>query len=367
MSGISLSGVDKRFGSETALQDCDLDIHDHEFLVLVGPSGSGKTTLLRIIAGLEDATAGDLYFGESLVNDVDVGDRDIAMVFQNYGLYPHMSVYKNMAFGLRKRHLPKPDIEQKVRDTAAMLGIDHLLGRKPRQLSGGQRQRVALGRAIVRDPTVFLLDEPLSNLDAHLRIQMRAEILKVHRTVTATAVYVTHDQVEALTMGDRIAVMHEGRIQQVGTPEELYDRPVNRFVAGFIGTPAMGFLDVAGESTGEDGAARLRGTGVRLRLPPELAASLSNRSDRLTVGVRPEHLQLIPLTEAEGEQSVAYGVVGVVEPLGSEQHVIVDIGGDTLTARLPRSERVRVDDKIAFAVDTDHIHIFDPDSGLAYR
>lgn len=367
MTSISLRGIDKRFGNETALRGCDLEIDDHEFLVLVGPSGSGKTTLLRIIAGLEDATEGDLYFGERLVNDVDVGDRDIAMVFQNYGLYPHMSVYKNMAFGLRKRHIPKPRISQNVHDTAAMLGIDHLLGRKPRQLSGGQRQRVALGRAIVRDPAVFLLDEPLSNLDAHLRIQMRAEILKVHRTVTATAVYVTHDQVEALTMGDRIAVMHEGRIQQVGTPEELYDRPINRFVAGFIGTPAMGFLDVAAEPTGDWSAARLRGTGVRLGPAPELAAALPEQTGRVTVGMRPEHLRLIPLAEAEGEQSVVQGVVSVVEPLGSEQHVIVDVDGDTVTARLPRQERIRVDDKVAFAVDVSQIHVFEPASGRACR
>ncbi len=365
MSAISLRGIDKRFGEDAALRDCDLDIHDHEFLVLVGPSGSGKTTLLRIIAGLEEATAGDLYFGERLVNDVDVGNRDIAMVFQNYGLYPHMSAYKNMAFGLRKRHVPKPQIDRKVHETARLLGIDHLIERKPRQLSGGQRQRVALGRAIIRDPAVFLLDEPLSNLDAHLRVQMRAEILKVHRAVTATAVYVTHDQIEALTMGDRIAVMDDGRIQQVGTPEELYDRPTNRFVAGFIGTPAMGFLDVTRKAG--DGSTELRSTGARLRLPPDLVAALPEGTNRFVVGIRAEHLSPIPDSAAEDESSVLQGVVSVVEPLGSEQQVVVDVDGDTVTARLPRGARVRVDEKVTFAVDTNQMHAFDTESGDAYR
>src|SRR5690348_13009966 len=243
MAGITLRGVEKHYGNQQVLFDCDLEIRDHEFLVLVGPSGSGKTTILRIVAGLEPVTNGEVYFGDTLVNDIDVGDRDIAMVFQNYGLYPHMTVFDNMAFGLRRRHLPKAEIGRRVHDAATLLGISQLLKRRPKQLSGGQRQRVALGRAIVRDPAVFLLDEPLSNLDAHLRVQMRAEIMRVHKAVTATAVYVTHDQVEALTMGDRIVVMHQGRIQQVGTPAELYDRPVNRFVASFIGTPVMGFIE----------------------------------------------------------------------------------------------------------------------------
>ena len=242
MASITLQGVQKHYGDTPALRETDLEIADHEFLVLVGPSGSGKTTLLRAIAGLETVTQGEIYFGDRRVTDVDVSDRDIAMVFQNYGLYPHMTVYSNMAFGLRRRKVPRPEIAAKVRQTAALLGIEPLLERKPRQLSGGQRQRVALGRAIVRDPAVFLLDEPLSNLDAHLRVQMRAEILKVHRAVTATAVYVTHDQVEAMTMGDRIAVMHDGVIQQLGTPSDLYDHPASQFVASFIGTPAMGFL-----------------------------------------------------------------------------------------------------------------------------
>src|SRR5215468_8463594 len=273
MASISLRHVEKRYDEVVALAECNLEINDHEFIVLVGPSGSGKTTLLRIIAGLEQVSAGELYFDDLCVNDIDVADRDIAMVFQNYGLYPHMSVYDNMAFGLRRRRLSSNEIDGKVRRTAKLLNIESLLHRRPRQLSGGQRQRVALGRAIVRDPAVFLLDEPLSNLDAHLRVQMRAEILKVHRAVTATAVYVTHDQVEALTMGDRIVVMNEGRIHQVGTPTELYDAPIDRFVASFIGTPAMGFLACRIES--EAGALKLASPSAEIELSPEQAALLT--------------------------------------------------------------------------------------------
>jgi multiple sugar transport system ATP-binding protein len=362
MTTITVRGIEKRFGNEVALRGCDLDFRDHEFLVLVGPSGSGKTTLLRIIAGLEEPTSGDLYFGDKLVNDVDVGDRDIAMVFQNYGLYPHMNVYSNMAFGLRKRHLPRAEIDQRVRDTAGLLGIEPMLKRKPKQLSGGQRQRVALGRAIVRDPAVFLLDEPLSNLDAHLRVAMRGEILKVHRAVSATAVYVTHDQVEALTMGDRIAVMNDGQIQQVGPPEELYDHPVNRFVAGFIGTPAMGFLTVSKTGTG----AILQGNGVRLTLPPQRAAELSTGVDEVVVGLRAEHLRPVTETERADQASVIDGIVSLVEPLGSELQVAVDVGGQLITARLSRRQPVCVDEKLAFAVDTDNLHLFDPQTGATY-
>jgi multiple sugar transport system ATP-binding protein len=385
MAPISLHRIEKRFGGVTALSGCDLAIDEHEFLVLVGPSGSGKTTLLRIIAGLEEATSGEIYFGDRLVNDIDVGERDIAMVFQNYGLYPHMSVYGNMAFGLRRRRLPKATIDRKVRQTASLLGIDTMLRRKPRQLSGGQRQRVALGRAIVRDPEVFLLDEPLSNLDAHLRVQMRAEILKVHRAVAATAVYVTHDQVEAMTMGDRIAVLNEGLIQQVGTPDELYEHPVNRFVAGFIGTPAMGFLPVRRTEEGTaDGAEKavLRGAGIRLRPGPEQVAALPAATRAFTVGVRPEHLRPIPLSALEDETvaggSTVTGVVSVVEPLGAEQHVLVEVGGSDgdggrdggralVTARLPRTDRVEIEERIAFAVPAGRFHIFDAQTGVALR
>jgi multiple sugar transport system ATP-binding protein len=359
MSGIVLNGVTKRFGDTWALRPTDLEIKDHEFLVLVGPSGSGKTTLLRLIAGLETVSDGEIFFGDRLVNHVDVGDRDIAMVFQNYGLYPHMSVYRNMAFGLRRRRLDAGAINEKVQQTARLLGIEPLLDRKPRQLSGGQRQRVALGRAIVRDPAVFLLDEPLSNLDAHLRIQMRAEILKVHRSVTATAVYVTHDQVEAMTMGDRIAVVSDGVLQQLGTPDELYDEPVNRFVAGFIGTPPMGFLTV--DRTGASGA-ELTGPGVTITLTDKQAGCLPSGTKQVAVGIRPEHLSL-----HEGGQARVDGIVEVVEPLGSEQHVLVRAGEEQVTVKLPREQRLHASDAVRLAADPAKLHLFDVDTGVAYR
>jgi multiple sugar transport system ATP-binding protein len=364
MAGIVLKDVTKRFGETWALRATSLAIKDHEFLVLVGPSGSGKTTLLRVIAGLETPTSGEIYFGDRLVNHVDVGDRDIAMVFQNYGLYPHMSVFRNMAFGLRRRKLSKNLIDQKVHQTAQLLGIGGLLERKPAQLSGGQRQRVALGRAIVRDPAVFLLDEPLSNLDAHLRVQMRAEILKVHRAVTATAVYVTHDQVEAMTMGDRIAVVSDGVIQQLGTPDELYDEPVNRFVAGFIGTPPMGFLTC--DRASGDGGTELRGPGVRLYLPPQAPVPPA-QVRRLVAGMRPEHLKPAGTGETAPGECAIEGVVEVVEPLGAEQHVVIRVGEELITAKLAREHRFPLGDKVVFTVDPGRLHLFDPASGRAYR
>jgi multiple sugar transport system ATP-binding protein len=364
MARISLRNIEKRFDEVVALAGCNLDIADREFVVLVGPSGSGKTTLLRIIAGLEQATGGDLYFDDVRINDVDVGDRDIAMVFQNYGLYPHMSVYDNMAFGLRRRKLPADEIDARVRRTAGLLNIAPLLARRPRQLSGGQRQRVALGRAIVRDPAVFLLDEPLSNLDAHLRVQMRAEILKVHRTVGATAVYVTHDQVEALTMGDRIVVMSEGRIQQVGTPGELYDDPVNRFVAGFIGTPAMGFITCRVERAA--GVSTLRGPTVDARLLPGQASVVdANGADTVVVGIRPERLALETDDAPRSAAVVARGTVEAVEMLGAEQYVHVAVEGGTLTARVTRDHAVKVDDTVTLTSSERHLHLFDPATGRA--
>lgn len=348
---------------QAAVDSLDLEVADGEFMVLVGPSGCGKSTSLRMLAGLEGVDQGTIYIGERDVTNLPPKDRDIAMVFQNYGLYPHMSVYGNMAFGLRRRRMHKNAIDEKVRGTAGLLRIEHLLTRKPRQLSGGQRQRVALGRAIVRDPAVFLLDEPLSNLDAHLRVRMRAEILKVHHAVSATAVYVTHDQVEAMTMGDRIVVMNDGVIQQVGTPDELYDRPVNRFVAGFIGTPPMGFLTCDRTTDGQDG--ELLGTGVRLRLRPDQVSALSQNANRLVVGVRPEHLQPVSPGQVATMDCAIEGTVEVVEPLGSEQHVLVSVGEDTITARRPREDRFKRGEKVAFTVDLDHLHAFDPQSGKA--
>jgi multiple sugar transport system ATP-binding protein len=364
MARISLRNIEKRFDEVVALAGCNLDIADREFVVLVGPSGSGKTTLLRIIAGLEQATAGDLLFDDVRVNDLDVGDRDIAMVFQNYGLYPHMSVYDNMAFGLRRRKLPTDEIDARVRRTAALLNIAQLLARRPRQLSGGQRQRVALGRAIVRDPAVFLLDEPLSNLDAHLRVQMRAEILKVHRAVGATAVYVTHDQVEALTMGDRIVVMSEGRIQQVGTPGQLYDDPVNRFVAGFIGTPAMGFMSCRIERAAA--VVTLRGRAVEGRLLPEQANALdAHGADAIVVGIRPERLTLEAGDGARPADVVVRGTVEAVEMLGAEQYVHVAVETGTLTARVTRDHAVKVDENVTLTSAARHLHLFDPATGRA--
>ena len=366
MAKISLRSVEKRYDGTLVLHDCNLEIADHEFMVLVGPSGSGKTTLLRIIAGLERVSGGEVWFDDACVNDVDVGDRDIAMVFQNYGLYPHMSVYDNMAFGLRRRKLPVADIDARVRRTARMLDIEPLLARRPRQLSGGQRQRVALGRAIVRDPAVFLLDEPLSNLDAHLRVQMRAEILKVHRAVTATAVYVTHDQVEALTMGDRIVVMNHGRIHQVGTPGELYDAPVDRFVASFIGTPQMGFIDCRIEREGDrialsTQAARLELSGAHRRALESIDATA------VTVGIRPECLALASEGDAQRADVAVRGTVQVVEMLGAEHYVHVATDAGTLTARVPRNQPVKVDDTVTFAASARDVHLFDSETGRALR
>jgi multiple sugar transport system ATP-binding protein len=283
------------------------------------------------------------------------------MVFQNYGLYPHMSVYDNMAFGLKRRKVPAPEIDRRVRGAAQMLNMGAYLERRPRQLSGGQRQRVALGRAIVREPAVFLLDEPLSNLDAHLRVQMRAEILRVHRTVTATAVYVTHDQIEAMTMGDRIVVMSEGRIQQVGTPDELYDSPANRFVASFIGTPAMGFLTCRVERNGD--SVTLSSDSVTIRLQPEQARKVTQSGvERVSVGIRPERLML---GESAAADWTVHGLIDVVEMLGSEQYVHFSVDGGTLTARVSRDHPLKVQQTVTFSGAAQHLHLFDDATGRA--
>ena len=356
MADIRVAGVEKDYGALTVLHDCNLEIRDNEFIVLVGPSGSGKTTLLRLIAGLEPISRGDMYFGETRVNDLDVSDRDIAMVFQNYGLYPHMSVFENMAFSLRRRGLDRQQIDAKVRNAAELLNLSDYLQRRPKQLSGGQRQRVALGRAMVRDPEVFLLDEPLSNLDAQLRVQMRHEILRVHQRVKATAVYVTHDQVEAMTMGDRIVVMHQGRIQQVGTPEELYDQPCNRFVASFIGTPAMGF--VAARRAGEGGLGTATG---EVAISAAQAQRIGARGN-LTIGIRPEH---ITLGEVAGQAQLS-ATVEMVEMLGAEQYVHCRLGPDEmLTARMPRTAGLRPDQKVTLSIDMDAVHLFDAETEAA--
>src|SRR5688572_25487419 len=292
MARVDLEKVSKVYpGGMRAVNAIDLAIADQEFVVLVGPSGCGKSTTLRMVAGLEEISDGTIRIGDRVVNHVAPKDRDIAMVFQSYALYPHMTVYDNMAFGLKLRKTPKAEIDRRVKEAAAMLSADNLLHRKPRELSGGQRQRVALGRAIVREPAVFLMDEPLSNLDAKLRVQTRAEIARLHQRLGTTTVYVTHDQVEAMTMGERIAVMSEARLQQVGTPQELYDHPDNRFVAGFIGSPAMNFLEVTPQGTGD--SATLVGDGVEIPLPDRYRGALAeHKGDRLIVGVRPEHLDV---------------------------------------------------------------------------
>ncbi|RJE89123.1 ABC transporter ATP-binding protein [Paracoccus onubensis] len=355
MARIQISNVEKDYGNVTVLKDCNLDIAHGEFIVLVGPSGSGKTTLLRMIAGLESISRGDMMFDDRRVNDVDVGDRNIAMVFQNYGLYPHMSVYDNMAFGLRRRKLSKTEIDGKVKRIATLLSLDGLLERRPKQLSGGQRQRVALGRAIIRDPEVFLLDEPLSNLDAQLRVQMRSEIMNVHRSVDATAVYVTHDQVEAMTMGDRIAVMNNGEIQQIGTPEDLYDRPQNLFVATFIGTPSMGILRC---DVDRDGSLLLvRDTEDRIAISRGQLDRIGDRREVLA-GIRPEHLHL----PRNGAPAVIRGEIDVVEMLGSEQYLYLRNGAANFIARMERGHHFRPGETVGLDIDTEALHLFDSDT-----
>ena len=357
MAQVLLKNITKRFDGVVAVRDVSLAIQDREFVVLVGPSGCGKSTTLRMIAGLEEVSGGEIYIGDRCVNDVPPKDRDIAMVFQNYALYPHMTVYDNMAFGLKLRKMPKAEIQQRVADAAEILGIQDLLHRKPRALSGGQRQRVAVGRAIVRKPQVFLFDEPLSNLDAKLRVQMRAELKKLHERLQATIVYVTHDQVEAMTMGDRIVILKDGSVQQVGEPLAVYERPATQFVAGFIGSPAMNFLEAT--VAGGDGRLELAGPGFRLPLPAEHAPRVEPfRGKRLILGVRPEDLR--PAGPTDPAESAIDAPITVVEPLGSEQYVELDLGGIPLIARVDPHLRVRAHDRIRLAPVPGKVHLFDP-------
>ena len=361
MAQVVLKDLVKRFDEVVAVRDVNLTITDKEFIVLVGPSGCGKSTTLRMVAGLEEITAGEIYIGDRLVNDLPPKDRDIAMVFQNYALYPHMTVYDNMAFGLKMRKFPKAEIDQRVRESAQMLGIQELLARKPRQLSGGQRQRVAVGRAIVRHPQVFLFDEPLSNLDAKLRVQMRVELKRLHERLETTAIYVTHDQVEAMTLGDRVVVMKDGLVQQVGDPLTVYAKPRNRFVAGFIGSPAMNFVEC--RVTG-DGDLAVETKGLRLAVPPALKSALGGyRGKAVTLGVRPEDIR-----ESTGSDPKEYRVdatVDVVEPLGNEVLVNVTVGDSPLVARVPPTTRVRLHQQVPFALDADKLHFFDTQSEQA--
>jgi multiple sugar transport system ATP-binding protein len=368
MARVQFEHVYKTFGKVSVVNDVSIDVRDEEFMVLVGPSGCGKSTCLRMVAGLEEPTDGSIYIGDKMVNGVDPKDRDIAMVFQNYALYPHMSVFDNMAFGLKLRHFPKQKIKEKVETAAGMLGLENLLKRKPKELSGGQRQRVALGRAIVRDAKVFLMDEPLSNLDAQLRVETRANIIKLHQEIKTTTIYVTHDQVEAMTMGDRIAVLNGGIIQQLGSPQELYDHPSNLFVAGFIGTPSMNFFPKAKvASEGDETFIVLDGVG-KVAVPGKYAEQARAAAGKnLTFGIRPVHLEDATLIGEQGvERSSLGGTVDVIENLGSELQVHVTTGSSKAVATLDPRSSVRVGNPVKLYVDSDQIHLFDTDTGEAY-
>jgi multiple sugar transport system ATP-binding protein len=354
MAKVVMEKLNKHFGEVKAVKDFDLDIPDKEFVVLVGPSGCGKTTTLRMVAGLEDITSGEIFIDDKVVNNLPPKDRDIAMVFQNYALYPHMTVYQNMAFGLTLRKFPKTEIEQRVKDAAEVLNIKELLDRKPKALSGGQRQRVAVGRAIVRKPKVFLFDEPLSNLDAKLRVQMRVELKKLHDRLQTTIIYVTHDQVEAMTMGDRIVVMKDGLKQQVGPPLELYFHPANKFVAGFIGSPAMNFIE--GDLLSEGGAHYFQGPGMKLKIPQEKASKLKDYSEkRIIFGVRPEDLPEAPCA-APGETFTV--MVEVMEPLGSEVYLDVKAEDHSLIARAEPQTQAKPHSSLCLRPKMENIHFF---------
>ncbi len=355
MAKVNLKNIDKSFGETQVLHGVDLDIRDGEFLVLVGPSGCGKSTLLRIIAGLEDTTGGDVYIGETQVTDVEPKNRDIAMVFQNYALYPHMNVYDNMGFGLKLKKTPTEEIKQRVEAAAEILGITDYLKRRPKELSGGQRQRVAVGRAIVRNPAVFLFDEPLSNLDAKLRVQMRTEIKKLHAKLKTTMIYVTHDQVEAMTMGDRIVVMKDGYLMQADAPLELYNRPANKFVASFIGSPAMNFLDVKVDV--KDGI-QFSNDQLHLKYPGSDHTGLQKYAGQeVTLGVRPEHLTL----SAAGEGIEAQ--LEVSELMGSESYLYTTVGEAQIVARVQGAHQHKTGDQLNFRPQFEHLHFFDLESG----
>mgnify|MGYP005844755791 CR=1 FL=1 len=354
MASVDVRKVEKFFGTVQVLHGVSVDIKDGEFVVLVGPSGCGKSTLLRMIAGLEEISRGEIAIGERVVNNVPPKDRDIAMVFQNYALYPHMTVKENMAFSLKLAKAPKAVIEERVGKAAQILGLSQLLDRYPRQLSGGQRQRVAMGRAIVRDPQVFLFDEPLSNLDAKLRVQMRTEIKELHQRLKTTSIYVTHDQIEAMTMADRIVVMQLGHVEQIGAPLDLYDRPNNLFVAGFIGSPAMNFIDATIRRANGTVAA-VATDGTQLPLPP-LAGGREGQP--VIYGVRPEHLEF--RTDGSGIPSE----VVVVEPTGAEMLVVNHLAGNEVQAVFRERYQMHPGDRIALAPRVEHVHIFDKQTGM---
>jgi len=363
MAGVRLSHIYKTYPGAAAptVVDFDLEIKDKEFLVLVGPSGCGKSTTLRMIAGLEEITEGELYIGDRLVNDVAPKDRDIAMVFQSYALYPHMNVYQNMAFGLKLRKFKKADIDARVHEAARILDIEHLLDRKPKALSGGQRQRVALGRAIVREPQVFLMDEPLSNLDAKLRVAMRSEISKLHKRLETTIIYVTHDQTEAMTMGERIVIMNEGYVQQAAPPTEVYNNPKNLFVAGFIGSPAMNFIN--GMIDEENGNVVFKSKGINVVIPEGRAKILRDKGyigKDVIFGIRPEDLHIEPIFLEASPNSIVNAGIEVAEHLGHEQILYLEgIGDSSVVARIDGRSAVSEGTNIKLAVDMNKFHIFD--------
>lgn len=358
MASVSFEHVTKRFGKVDAIKDLNLEIPDGQFMTLVGPSGCGKSTTLNMLAGLEEVTEGEIFIDDEPVSGLAAGDRDIAMVFQSYALYPHMSVRDNIAFALKVRRLAKSEIAERVARAARMLDIEHLLDRRPRQLSGGQRQRVALGRALVREPRIFLLDEPLSNLDAQLRVQMRAELKLLFDRLETTVVYVTHDQAEAMTMSDRVAVFNLGEVQQVGPPLELYNQPANRFVASFLGSPPMNFLE--GEVVAADSVpgVAVRGDGFSIRVDPD--AFRVERGQQVVVGVRPEDIVLDSLAP----DSIG-ATVSLIEPMGSSTVVYVPLGGKLVSIEVGKDSAVKAGEQVAVTVPTDRVHLFNADSGVS--
>ena len=364
MAEVVLKNLTKNFKTVVAVNDMNLEIEDKEFLVLVGPSGCGKTTALRMVAGLEEATLGEIYIGGRLVNDISPKDRDIAMVFQNYALYPHMSVYDNMAFGLKLRKFPKQEIKRRVQEAAELLGMADLLDRKPKQLSGGQRQRVALGRAIVREPKVFLMDEPLSNLDAKLRVQTRAELIKLHRRLGITTIYVTHDQVEAMTMGDRIVVMRDGLVQQVDTPMGLYSTPTNMFVAGFIGTPAMNFVDAALAKRGDRCVVDAGSFEVMIPEGKDGKKFESYVGKPVVFGVRPEDMfdKAISSLVKPTEENTIKALVDVVEPMGAIVTMYLTSGEHASVATIDSETKAKEGQEIEIVLDMEKTHLFDKET-----
>ncbi|MBR1444012.1 MAG: sn-glycerol-3-phosphate ABC transporter ATP-binding protein UgpC [Firmicutes bacterium] len=367
MAHLTLKNIVKKYSNGfVAVKDFNLDIEDKEFIIFVGPSGCGKSTTLRMIAGLEEISGGECWIGDKLVNDVSPRDRDIAMVFQNYALYPHMTVYDNMAFGLKLRKVPKDEINKRVHEAAKILDIEHLLDRKPKALSGGQRQRVAMGRAIVREPKVFLMDEPLSNLDAKLRVQMRAEISKLHHRLQTTFIYVTHDQTEAMTLGTRIVVLKDGIIQQVDTPQNLYNKPVNLFVAGFIGSPQMNFIDAKVVRVGTE--VLISFGEYRVRLPEAKTRKLIEGGyvDKdVILGIRPEDIHDEDIFLSSSPESIVDATVDVTELLGAEVNLYLKVAGQDVTSRVNSRTTAKIGDTIKVAFDVNRMHVFDKATELA--